>query len=321
MDACLCVSIDCECDKGAKWRLRKPLAFDSVTSGIVDRLQPLFRYFGAKPTYLLSPEVLADPASVEALTGLLGCAEFGTHLHGEFIAPQAVVPDETTDFQCNYPPNVEQAKMAGLTEMFRGAFGKMPRSFRAGRFGIGPHSLSILANLGYTVDSSVSPLKDWTRAGASSACFLKAPDQPYWPDHSEPTKTAVIPGSLLEVPVTILPSRWPFIGNWLEPRWLRPTRGSAAGIIQVARDALARGRKTGRPVVLNCMFHNVEIMPGLSPYARCQAEADAILARLAALLDFARREGIAVVGLGDVPGFLLHERKASAPTSRVLELA
>jgi hypothetical protein len=53
------------------------------------------------------------------------------------------------------------------------------------------------------------------------------------------------------------------------------------------------------------MFHNVEIMPGLSPYARNAAEADAILKRLAALLDFARCEGIAVVGLGDIAGLFI----------------
>ena len=70
----------------------------------------------------------------------------------------------------------------------------------------------------------------------------------------------------------------------------------------MARDALARAAGSHRPVVLNCMFHNVEIMPGLSPYAQNTAEADAILERLAALLHFTRREGVAVVGLGDITG-------------------
>jgi len=303
MDAYLCVSIDCECDKGERWRLKKPLAFDAMTAGIGERLQPLFRSFGAKPTYLLSPEVLRDPASVACLTGLQGTAEFGTHLHGEFIGPDAFEPDETTAFQCNYPPAVEQAKLAALTQLFRAAFGFAPRSFRAGRFGIGPHSLGFLADLGYAVDSSVSPHKSWAKAGAPAASFLTAPDQPYWPDHAAPADVSLTPGPLLEVPVTILPSRfagWPLIGQKLEPRWLRPTRGTAAGLVQVARDALARTAGSTRPVVLNCMFHNVEIMPGLSPYAANEAEADAILGRLAALLDFARREGIAVVGLGDI---------------------
>jgi hypothetical protein len=48
------------------------------------------------------------------------------------------------------------------------------------------------------------------------------------------------------------------------------------------------------------MFHNVEIVPGASPYAKNEAEADAITNRLAGLLAFAEREGIRSLGLGDV---------------------
>lgn len=306
MDAYLCVSIDCECDKDRHWGVRQPLGFTAITEGIAGRLQPLFRSFGAKPTYLLSPEVLADPASVESLHRLEGSAEFGTHLHGEFVPPDAFVPAATDTFQCNYPPAVEAAKLAALTGRFRDAFGVAPHSFRAGRFGIGPHSLGFLAGLGYTVDSSVSPLKDWSQKGAPLASFRHAPVQPYWPVYDAPERIAAEPGPLLEVPVTILPSRLahvPVLCNRIEPRWLRPTRGTAAGLVKIARDALAAARasETNRPAVLNCMFHNVEIMPGLSPYAQNEAEADRIMNRLAALLGFARNEGIAMVGLGDLP--------------------
>ena len=34
----LCVSIDCECDKGPGWRLQKPLSFSGVYEGIANRL-------------------------------------------------------------------------------------------------------------------------------------------------------------------------------------------------------------------------------------------------------------------------------------------
>lgn len=315
MDAFLCVSIDCECDKGKDWRVRRPLSFAGITAGIGARLHPLFRSFGAKPTYLLSPEVLRDTASVDCLTGLAGSAEFGTHLHGEFVAPDAFEPAETTAFQCNYPPAVERAKLEGLTSLFRAAFGEAPRSFRAGRFGIGPHSLSFLAELDYAVDSSVSPLKDWSKQGAPAASFLHAPTQPYWPVLETPARAAAEPGSLLEVPVTILPSRLarlPLLGAGLEPRWLRPTHGSAESLVAVARDELARWRGRQRPVVLNCMFHNVEIMPGLSPYAKNEAAADAILKRLAALLAFARAEDIPVVGLADIAGLFIPARVPAA---------
>ena len=47
-------------------------------------------------------------------------------------------------------------------EAFRTAFGRPPRSFRAGRFGIGENTVPILDSLGYAVESSVTPHVDWS---------------------------------------------------------------------------------------------------------------------------------------------------------------
>ena len=66
-----------------------------------------------------------------------------------------------------------------------------------------------------------------------------------------------------------------------------------------ASSAFTRTRATPSP-----SRHNVEIVPNLSPYAATEDQARAILDRLGALLAFARREAISVVGLGDVPEIL-----------------
>jgi hypothetical protein len=164
--AFLCVSIDCECDKGPKWRSQRPLAFAGVAEGIGARLQPLFEHFGAKPTYLLSPEVIRDAASAEQLAALDGRAELGAHLHGEYAEPGAFEPDVTTVFQRDYALDVERAKFAYLTKLFTDTFGRAPPSFRAGRFGIGASSIGILEELGFAVESSVTPHVDWSSSGA-----------------------------------------------------------------------------------------------------------------------------------------------------------
>ena len=98
------------------------------------------------------------------------------------------------------------------------------------------------------------------------------------------------------------------VAKRVEPRWLRPTRGSPTSIVRVAEDEIAEARRTapGRPVVLNAMFHNVEVVPGTSPYASSEGEARGILDRLGALLAFAKRESIPVIGLGDVPELFGH---------------
>jgi hypothetical protein len=283
------------------------MAFSGITDGVVKRLHPLFQRFGAKPTYLLSPEVLRDAACVETFRRLASSCELGTHLHGEFAEPGAHEPDVTADFQRDYPPELERQKLTYLTDLFIRAFDHQPQSFRAGRFGVGKDSLGILESLGYAVESSVTPHMDWTSSGAPGLAFLEAPSQPYHPDPADPGR----PGTsrLLEVPVTIrrrLLSALPGLGKHVEPRWLRPTRGTEAGIVRVAEDEIAEARRIapGRPVILNAMFHNVEIVPDTSPYASNEEEARSILDRLRALLAFAHREGIAVVGLGDVPEIL-----------------
>jgi hypothetical protein len=300
----LAVTIDFECDKGAGWRAQRPLAFEGVREGIGRRLAALFRANGAKPTYLVSPEVLRDPESVEILEAQArGGAELGTHLHGEYAEPGAFEPDVTTAFQRDYTPEVEGHKLASLTEAFRGAFGGRPRSFRAGRFGVGPASLGFLESMGYVADSSVTPFVSWEGAGAQGLSYVGAPTQPYRPSRSSPGE----PGesSILEVPVTIRPSRFagvPLLGRASGPRWLRPSRMSGAAMIEVAREAIdaARHDAPRAPVVLNSMFHNVEVIPRASPYAATERAARMILGRVAELLAFARRESIAVIGLTDV---------------------
>ncbi len=305
--AYLCVSIDTECDKGNGWRLRRPVSFDGVSDGVVRRLQPLFERFGAKPTYLLSPEVLRDEACVEVFRRLAPACELGTHLHGEFAEPGAHMPDITSAFQRDYTPEIERKKLTYLTDLFVRAFGHQPQSFRAGRFGIGRASIGILESLGYAVESSVTPHMDWTSSGAPGLAFLDAPTQPYRPDRSDPGR----PGNadLLEVPVTIrrrLLNSVPGIGRRIDPRWLRPTSCTEAAIVRLAEDAIADARRAApeRPAILNAMFHNVEVVPHMSPYAATEEQARGILDRVRALLAFAHREGIAVVGLGDVPEIL-----------------
>jgi hypothetical protein len=239
-------------------------------------------------------------------------ADFGTHLHGEFAESSANVPRATTEFQRDYAPDVERRKLTQLTQLFIDLFGRRPCTFRAGRFGIGEASLGILQELRYQVESSVTPHMRWDSAGAPGLSFEGAPTQPYRPD---PTNAARVGNSSLwEVPVTIRP-RFEHgalgllpagLQRHIEPRWLRPTKMSSSALVQLAKDEIAAARSThpARPVFLTCMFHNVEITAGTSPYADTETKAAAIVKNLAGLLSFARSNGIQVVGLSELPGLL-----------------
>lgn len=301
--AYLCVSIDTECDKGPEWRSRRPMSFEGVHVGIVERLQPLFVSYGAKPTYLVSPEVLRDERCAQELRDIGPSCELGAHLHGEYAEPGAWEPEVTRDFQRDYEAEVEKKKLTYLTDQFIRAFEHQPVSFRAGRFGIGRRTIGILEDLGYSVESSVTPNVDWSNQGSPGLSFEGAPTQPYRPDRDDPTR----PGDsrILEIPITIrrrLLNSLPGIGKRVEPRWLRPTWTSGEALIRLAEDEIANARRAapGRPVVLNAMLHNTEVIPDASPYADGEPDARAILDRLRCLLAYAQRESIAIIGLGDV---------------------
>ena len=96
------------------------------------------------------------------------------------------------------------------------------------------------------------------------------------------------------------------LGKRIEPRWLRPTWTDGPGLVKLAQDEIAEARRNApsRPVILNAMFHNVEVIPDASPYADSESGAVRILERLRSLLAFAKRESISVIGLGDVPEIL-----------------
>ena len=232
----LAVTIDTECDKGSDWKTRFPLGFRSVTEGIRERLTPLFREHGVRPTYLLSPEILRDDASVATLAALDDC-ELGTHLHGEFIEPEAdFAAPVTSTPQIAYSREVERAKLRNLTELFAARLGRRPLSFRAGRFAVRGHTLRVLEDLGYRVDTSVTPFRTNVFPGGIRSNHWGAPLAPYHPSDRDPRKNGSL--RLVEVPVTIFApalARWPAIllRRLSDPALRRrPLRAIAGGAVE-----------------------------------------------------------------------------------------
>ncbi len=301
----LLVTLDVECDKSPSWRSQDPLSFRAVTDAIPNLLQPLFRRFGVRPTYLLSPEVIEDAACVETLRGLSD-VELGTHLHGEYIGPDpqfdTVAGSLTWAMQGDYSPEVERAKLARLTERFAQQFGYAPTSFRAGRFGIGPDTGRWLFELGYRVDSSVIPhvcLRN--PEGIERPDFRHCPELPYFagPHHDLFTAGGSM---LLEVPVTILADgvlpnacpMWPG-GKCGGPTWFRPIYSDTQTLAEIIQ--IVSTQQPGRPLVM--MFHNIELVANASPYSRSEAEVERFLLLLESTFRAASEAGVTPVTLSE----------------------
>jgi hypothetical protein len=226
-------------------------------------------------------------------------AEIGSHLHGEHLDSGArLAPTSPGDFQCRYTPDVEFAKMIQLTQLFENVLRLRPRSFRAGRFGAGPHTLRCLEALGYENDGSVTPHMRWG-AQPGELDFTNAPEQPYFPATSNLARRGDL--RILEIPVSIVGS---IVGDRLRStialehgqgllrrairratrrRWLNPAIETVDGMMGVCRTLIERHHRRG-PVVLSMMLHAGEVVPGASPNSRTRLQATEVTRRLDAVL-------------------------------------
>lgn len=307
----LIISIDTECDKGPGWKLQSPMAFENINKGVPQTLEPLFDKFAIKPTYLLSPEVLYHAESVSYFKSLQQ-AELGTHLHIEFIEPNADwMADRSKGIQADLDAETEYEKLKNLTDLFTASFGYTPLSFRAGRFGIGSHSFTHLQQLGYQVDSSVTPFKTHYYESGRVNNFWGTPVYPY----------RIPDTDLVQVPVSIVNKDFSRLPGWIlryvedkrtlskkilsrlgyrsKSSWFRPHRNDGDGLKRVA-DQVIQTTPVGKVPVLNMMFHSNEILAGASPYCQTQEEVRAYLKSLEEVFTFLHiKYEVCSIGLGE----------------------
>lgn len=311
----LIISIDTECDKGPGWIIQRPMSFKNVTSGMSDTFTPLFSSHGIRPTYLLSPEILHDDECVATLRTLKD-VELGTHLHEEFIEPRPNWgADRTKSIQCDLEYWLEREKLVRLSDLFEKCFGYRPMSFRAGRFGISARTMRYLKELGYLVDSSVTPFK--------THYYESGTVNNFWGERPFPYR---VPGvGILQVPVTIVNrdfSRLPVsilklledrrtlprrilnrLGYRSKSEWFRPYRSTSEMLIRVAEE-LIRSCPNDQDPVLNMMFHSNEIIPGASPYCQTIVEVDEYVRSMAETFDYLyAKYDVCSTGLGEYASY------------------
>ncbi|MHC4893174.1 MAG: polysaccharide deacetylase family protein [Planctomycetota bacterium] len=168
----------------------------ATSTRTLEALGPAHRLFvdeGVKPTYVVDWPVIQDDAATPRFAewARAGTAEIGAHLHPWVNPPHEEEVGEFTSFGGNLDPALERAKLTALTEQITSKLGRAPRTFLAGRYGLGPSTPTILEDLGYTVDASVTPPFDFRRSGGPN--FSRFPAAPFvWPQTR----------SLIEIPIT-----------------------------------------------------------------------------------------------------------------------
>ena len=161
----------------------QPVARENTSVETIDaqhRAQEIFGRYGIVPTYVVDYPVAATESSSRVLKAFLdaGECEIGTHLHPWVSPPYDEEVNARNSYPGNLPPALEREKLERLTEAIQGAFGMQPTVYKAGRYGVGPATASILEDLGYEIDVSVVPRTSYTADGGPD--FRDYDERPFW---------------------------------------------------------------------------------------------------------------------------------------------
>lgn len=252
------------------------------------RAHEVFARFGIVPTYAVDFPVAADPDASAFLRGYLeaGLCEIGAHLHPWVNPPDEEPVTALTSYAGNLPPDLERRKLAALTDTIERAFGRPPRVYRAGRYGIGPATPGFLADLGYWVDASVVPHTRFTDDGGPD--FVGEGPRPRALD-GQP--------EMMELPLSVgfagrLRRHGPRVADRLfSPPSIRahvPGLLARSGLLERIRltpegASVAEQTRLTRALlqddvrVLSYSYHSPSLAPGNTPYVRDEADLAAFL--------------------------------------------
>jgi hypothetical protein len=300
----LIVTIDVEEDTWGSFSAANPTV-ENIK--MIPILQNLFDSYGIKPTYLVTYPVASSSWAVGILSEVMhsGKCEIGAHLHPWNTPPLTEVVNERNSMLKNLPYELQSAKLKALTDKIESAFGTRPRSFRAGRWGLGCETVKTLIENGYVADTSVTPTISWANYGDGPE-FPDVKTKPYWLSTDGGTRTDSSGRSIVEVPATIGFNRWPFefwqkvymvLHNerlkFLHPAgiahrigllrkiWFSPEESSARDMITLARVMITNGAQ-----ILNCSFHSNSLLPGKGPFVRNAKELEDFYARIEKIFQY-----------------------------------
>jgi hypothetical protein len=291
----------------------KPHSRDERSTGSAESLPIVHRRlrgYGVSPVYLLDHPIATDPRCVATLREFeeRGECAIGTQLHPWVNPPFEEEVNPANSFPGNLPRALERAKLQRLTDTIEAAFGRRPVVYRAGRYGVGPNSADLLAELGYRIDVSVRSLFDYSAEGGPD--FTRIGPRPY----------RVGGTGLVEIP--------------LSSAYVGALRGSgrdlhqAAGKVPRLRGLLARSRLLNRVALtpegmplaevleavdrllddglqlFSISFHSPSVEPGNTPYVRDQEDLQRFYAWWDGIFELFGRRGVAPASMAEVQAAL-----------------
>jgi hypothetical protein len=262
----------------------------------IPELQALFRAHGIVPAYLLTYPMLEDDTAVSLIRRYLNNNECiaGIQLHAWVTPPFCDDISIRASFASSLPNELERKKLEQLMQKFEECFGFRPRIYRAGRYGIGNHTTSLLEEFGFDIDTSLAPRSSFASEGGPE--FSAAPYKIFWFGGGR---------KVLEVPLCRGIAGWGgVVGRALFERFesssyrpeiyatlsrmrlaeritLSPEGNDAAAMKRLVRHMVATGRK-----VLPLSFHSSSLALGGNPYVTSKTDLHMFFDRLSEMMDY-----------------------------------
>lgn len=236
--------------------------------------------FGVAPTYAVDWPVASTTTAVDTLKALLneGRCQIGAHLHPWVNPPHDEQVCANNSFPGNLGPALEREKLKQLTELIAHSFGTKPTLYKAGRYGVGPHTTQTLIELGYTIDASVVPHTSFASVGGPN--FTALPERPYWfgtrnhPMLELPVTTGFT-GALRKFGPPLHPTLHSQMGKFLhlpgiaarlgllERIRLTPEGHTTQELVRLLRAQVAAGQQ-----VFTLTYHSSTLVPGNTTYVK-----------------------------------------------------
>ncbi|MDT0507478.1 polysaccharide deacetylase family protein [Novosphingobium sp. MMS21-SN21R] len=280
----------------------KPL--DRTSHGLdhVPRLAKFQQFcegLGIVPIYLIDYPVASDPRAAEVLGDAVkaGRAEVGVQLHPWVSPPHDEVVNVHNSFAGNLPADLERAKFRKLRDTIEQAFGVAPQIYRAGRYGVGPETASILSECGVAIDTSVRSRFDYSSTGGPN--FRDHPLKPWWISKRnglmEMPLTTVFWGLLRKQGKAIYPALWrvPRLRGALARLGLleRIPLTPEGVTLEEAIKGIDMAIDDGLPILV-FSFHSPSLRPGLTPYVRDEEELDAFYDWWRGVFEYLGKRGV-----------------------------
>lgn len=263
----------------------------------IHRVQEIFDIYGIIPVYAVDYPIVSQPDGYQPLLEIYqdGRCLIGAHLHPWVSPPFEETVNRRHSFPGNLPEALEARKLQILGDSIGERFGSFPLIYKAGRYGLGPHTAGILEQQGYQVDVSICPQMHYTSEGGPDFSAYNA--WPFWFGQDR---------RLLEIPLTVgytgllrfqgagvytfashpvgLSLRAPGILarlGLLNKIWLSPEGYTSDEHRQLTRTLYHDGLR-----IFTFAFHSPSVEPGHTPYVKSKHDLEVFLESFKHFFDF-----------------------------------